>query len=48
MMATVNAPKRLSTGNSRAANAPDQTSTKAAKAKHKTSIDRVLRTYQER
>jgi hypothetical protein len=43
-IAIANALKRPSTGHSCAANALDHTSTKAAKARQRTSMDRVLRT----
>ena len=45
-MATKNAVSNPSTGHSCLSSAPDQTSTKAASAKHRISMDRVLRTVQ--
>jgi hypothetical protein len=44
MIPIVNAPSMPSTGHSWVASAPDHTSTRAASAKHKISMDRVLRT----
>jgi hypothetical protein len=43
-MATAKAQNRPSTGHSCVARAPDQTTTRAASAKHRISMDRVLRT----
>src|SRR5260221_10522304 len=43
-MAATNAPSRPSTGHNWVASARDQTSTRAASAKHRISMDRVLRT----
>ena len=43
-MAATNAPSRPSTGHSWVVSARDQTSTRAASAKHRISMDRVLRT----
>jgi hypothetical protein len=43
-MAATNAPSRPSTGHSWVVSARDQTSTRAASARHRISMDRVLRT----
>jgi hypothetical protein len=44
MMAIANAQNRPSTGHSCVASARDQTTTRAASAKHRISMERVLRT----